>query len=213
MPAAAPAPPWRTDRPWDPAGEPEEREARGRRFLWWGIGSAAVLLPWNALAAGRPDLLWPSLVVLADLVPAALLARGAWLRASWRRHGSARLRFDRFPFFLGEPLEAVLSLDAAPGARGAVEVSLACRERRPGDEGGRWREVEVYRAVQVIALAGETEVTFELPAPDRGLPTALAAPEGRRWDLRLRGRAGARVDAAFPVPVYAPPVDGEPERG
>ena len=80
-------------------------------------------------------------------------------------------------------------------------------------EEGRWREVEVYRAVQVIALAGETEVTFELPGPDRGLGTSLGAPESRRWELRLQGRAGARVEATFPVPVYAPPVDGEPAAG
>ena len=165
----------------------------------------AVLLPWNALAAGRPDLLWPGVVALADLVPAALLARGAWLRGTWRRRGAARLGFDRFPFFLGEPFEAILSLDTGSGGKGAVEVSLACRERRPDEEGGRWREVEVYRAVQVIALAGETEVTFELPDPDRALGTALRAPEARRWELRVQGRAGARVEATFPVPVYAPP--------
>jgi hypothetical protein len=182
-------------------------------LLWWGLGAAAVLLPWNALAAGRPDLLWPGLVVLADLVPAALLVRGAWLRAAWRRRGAARLGFDRFPFFLGEPFEAVLSLDARSGEKGAVEVSLACRERRPDEGDGRSREVEVYRAVQVIALAEETGITFELPAPDRALGTALGAPEARRWELRLRGRAGARVEATFRVPVYAPPVDGEPEAG
>ncbi len=160
----------------------------------------AVLLPWNALAAGRPDLLWPGVVAIADLVPAALLARGAWLRGTWRRRGAARLGFDRFPFFLGEPFEAVLSLDTGSGGKGAVEVSLACWERRPVEEGGRWREVEVYRAVQVIALAAETEVTFELPDPDRELGTALRAPEARRWELRLQGRAGARVEATFPVP-------------
>ena len=69
--------------------------------------------------------------------------------------------------------------------------------------------MEVYRSSQVILPAGETEVTFELPGPDRGLGTALRSPEGRRWELRVHGRGGARVQAVFPVPVYAPPVDGE----
>lgn len=205
MRAADTAQPWRSDRAWDPAGEPGDLEARGRRVLFWGLGAAAVLLPWNALAAGRPDLLWPGVVAIADLVPAVLLVRGAWLRARWRRRGAARLRFDRFPFFLGEPLEAVLSLGAGAAGKGAVEVSLSCLERRPDEAEGRWREVEVYRAVQVVGRAGETEVTFELPGPERDLGTALHAPEARRWELRLRGRAGARVEAAFPVPVYAPP--------
>jgi hypothetical protein len=203
------AQPWRSDRAWDPAGEPGDLDRQGRRVLWWGLASAAVLLPWNALSAGRPDLLWPGLVAVADLVPAALLVRGAWLRGSWRRRGAARLRFDRFPFFLGEPFEAALVLEAVAEGSGAVEVTLACLERRREDGETVWPEVEVYRSTQVILPAGETEVTFELPGPDRELGTALRSPEGRRWELRVPGRGGARVQAVFPVPVYAPPVDGE----
>jgi len=175
------AQPWRSDRPWDPAGEPGDLDRRGRRVLWWGVASAAVLLPWNALSAGRPDLLWPGVVAVADLVPAALLLRGAWLRRSWRRQGGPRLRFDRFPFFLGEPFEAVLALDPVAEGRGAVEVTLACLERRRED--------------------------------GQGLGTALRSPEGRRWELRVQGRGGARARAVFPVPVYAPPVDGQDPAG
>ncbi len=213
MLAAATAQPWRNDRPWDPAGEPGDLDRRGRRVLWWGLASAAVLLPWNALSAGRPDLLWPGVVALLDLVPAALLLRGAWMRRAWRRRGAARLRFDRFPFFLGEPFEAVLVLDAGADGRGAVEVSIVCIERRPEEGGGTWGEVEVYRACQVILPSGETEVTFELPGPERELGTALGAPQARRWELRVKGRAGARAEAVFPVPVYAPPVDGDDAQG
>jgi len=207
------AQPWRSDRPWDPAGEPGDLERRGRRVLWWGVASAAVLLPWNALSAGRPDLLWPGVVAVADLVPAALLLRGAWLRRSWRRQGGPRLRFDRFPFFLGEPFEAVLALDPVAEGRGAVEVTLACLERRREDGQAASTEVEVYRSTQVILPAAESEITFELPAPERGLGTALRSPEGRRWELRVQGRGGARARAVFPVPVYAPPVDGQDPAG
>ena len=213
MQAADPAQPWRSDRPWDPAGEPGDLDRRGRRVLWWGLVSAAVLLPWNALSAGRPDLLWPGLVALLDLVPAALLVRGAWMRRTWRRRGAARLRFDRFPFFLGEPFEAVLALAPGAGAKGAVEVTLACLERRPDDGAGAWRELEVYRATQVILPAEETEVTFDLPGPERELGTALGSPQARRWELRLKGRGGARVQAAFPVPVYDPPPDRDDAPG
>jgi hypothetical protein len=208
--------PWRVDHPWNPSGETGELERRSRRVLWWGVAAAAVMLPWNALAAGRPGLVSPGLVLVVDLVPAALLLRGAWLRRGWRRAGAARLRFDRFPFFLGEPFEAVLALgpQACEGG-GAVEVTLACLERRLADVGGveAWTEVEVYRATQVILAAPETAVTFELPAPERELGTELRTPDARRWELRVRGRAGARVDALFPVPIYAPPVDGSDPPG
>ena len=132
-----------------------------------------------------------------------------WLRRGWRRGGAARLRFDRFPFFLGEPFEVVLELGPPACLEGAVEVTLACLETRLQDAAGSmtWREVEVYRATQVILAAPETAVTFELPAPERGLGTELRTAEARRWELRTCGRAGAKVLAAFPVPVYAPPVD------
>lgn len=206
-----PPQPWRSDHPWNPAGETGPAERAARRWLWWGAAVAAVLLPWNALAAGRPDQVSPWLVAVADLVPAALLVRGAWLRREWRRGGAARLRFDRFPFFLGEPFEAAVEVGREACRRGVVEVTLACLEQRPpeGDAGEPWQEVEVYRASQVILAARHTPVTFELPAPAREIGTELRTPDGRRWELRLQGRAGARVRAAFPVPVYAPPVDAE----
>jgi hypothetical protein len=213
LPEADPAQPWRTDRPWEPSGEPGRLARRGRRLLWWGAASAAVLLPWNVLAALRPDLLWPGVVGTADLVPAVLLLRGAWLRRAWRRRGSVRLHFDRFPFFLGEPFEAVLAIEPATGETGAVEVTLACLERRPGEGGAEPREVEVYRATQVILPGAETAFAFELPGPARELGTSFRSPEARRWELQILGRAGARVQESFPVPVYAPPVDGEPAAG
>jgi hypothetical protein len=208
--AADPSQPWRTDHPWNPSGEAGSLERQGRRVLWWGVAVAAVLLPWNALAAIRPDLASPAVVAIADLVPAALLLRGAWLRWGWRRGGAARLRFDRFPFFLGEPFEAVLEVGPRACQEGAVEVTIACLETRLQEVAGAmtWGEVEVYRATQVILAAPETTVTFELPAPERGLGTELRTAEARRWELRACGRAGAKVLAAFSVPVYAPPVDG-----
>ena len=57
--------------------------------------------------------------------------------------------------------------------------------------------------------ADETSITFELPAPSRALGTALADPPGRRWELRVAGRSGARVRETFPVPVYAPPEEAD----
>jgi hypothetical protein len=200
--------PWRTDRPWNPAGGAAELERRGRQALLFGAAAAAVLLPWNGLAAGRPDLVPALAVVAADLVPAALLLRGAWLHGAWRRRGAARLRFERFPFFLGEPFEADLLLGAQPGG-GVVEVTLACLERRLVDSphGVARRDVEVFRSTQVILAAPRTAIAFELPAPEREIGTALGIEDARRWELWLRGRSGARVEAAFPVPVYAPPVE------
>ena len=65
----------------------------------------------------------------------------------------------------------------------------------------------------MILPAEETEVTFELPGPERGLGTALGSPQARRWELRVKGRGVARVQAVFPVPVYDPPLDGDDAPG
>jgi hypothetical protein len=210
--ARHPHEPWRHDRPWDPAGELDDAGARARRALVRAAALAVFLLPFHALAAARADEFPLAAMAVLDLAPAALLAQGAWLLLRRRRHGPARLAFHRFPYFLGEPVEVTLRLgQRAPLVR-ALEVSLACTERRAeevmGESGPevRWAEVEVCRATQAMRGARELELRFELPGGRRDLGTDLLSPVDRRWTMRVRGKApGMDVDASFPVPIYARP--------
>jgi len=213
--ALHPGQPWRFDHAWDPGGALDETGARARAALWQAAIAAAFVLPFHALAATQPDAFPLVAVALLDLLPVAILARGAFLLLRRRKYGVARLRFARFPYLLGEPLEATLLLgQRAPLVRD-LEVTLGCKERRPveSDEGGerqvRLEEVEVYRSTQAMRGARQIELRFELPRDGRDLGTDLVSMAPRRWEIRVRGEApGIDFDATFLVPVYAPPHEG-----
>lgn len=210
--ALHPTQPWRFDHAWDPGGALDDAGARGRRSLWQAALLAAFLLPFNALAAAHPDDLPLGVVLVIDLGPPLLLAQGLYHLARRRRHGTSRLVFHRFPYLLGEPFEATLVLgQRAPLVR-ALEVTLSCVERRPEEAMGdgqpevRWVEVELCRAVQAMRGARELPLRFELPPAGRELGTDLVSAGGRRWTLRVRGKApGMNYDASFLLPIYAPP--------
>ncbi|HTP51179.1 MAG TPA: hypothetical protein VMK42_10800 [Anaeromyxobacteraceae bacterium] len=206
-----PEEPWRFDRDWDPAGALDEAGATGRRALSRAIALAAFLLPFNAAAALQPEGIPPVLVGILDLGPPLLAGRALALRLGRRRYGTSRLRFDRFPYLLGEPFAATLELgQRAPLVR-ALEVTLRCEERRPAAEPGPalpgGTDVELYRATQVVHGARRLALRFELPSASRPMGTDLSATSLRRWWLTVRGEAtGVRYDATFAVPIYAPPV-------
>jgi hypothetical protein len=210
--ALHPRQPWRFDHAWDPGGALDETGVRARAALWKAAIAAAFLLPFHALAAAQPDALPLLAVAFLDLLPVAILARGAFLLLRRRKYGVARLRFSRFPYLLGEPLEATLLLgQRAPLVRD-LEVTLACRERRPVEsgEGGEHQagleDVELYRSTQGMRGARQLELRFELPRDGRDLGTDLLSGAPRRWEIRVRGAApGIDFDATFLVPVYAPP--------
>ncbi|HVP67018.1 MAG TPA: hypothetical protein VMT17_07120 [Anaeromyxobacteraceae bacterium] len=210
--AMHPAEPWRFDRAWDPGGALDETGKEARTALAQAIGAAAFLLPFHALFALEPEGVPVLALAVFDLVPVLLLGRAAHLRLRRRKYGTSRLRFERFPYFLGETFAATLVLgQRAPLVR-ALEVTLSCEESRPpepeaGDPARHgWTEVELYRATQVTRGARSLGVRFELPAGTRPLGTDLTGPVPRRWWLRVRGKApGIDYAAAFPVPIYAPP--------
>ena len=216
--ALHPRQPWRYDHPWEPGGALDDAGARARRDLLRAALLAAFLLPFNALAATRGEDFPLAMIAAVDLAPLALLAHGAWLLARRRRHGTARLRFHRFPYFLGEPVEMTLHLgQRAPLVR-ALEVSLACAERRAeevmGESGPetRWTEVELCRSTQAMRGARQLDLRFELPSDGRDLGTDLVSGADRRWTLEVRGKApGMDYDARFLVPIYARPPRGEPD--
>ena len=210
--ALHPAEPWRFDHGWDPGGALDETGASARRAIASAALTAAFLLPFNALAATRPDDFPLPMALFLDLAPLALLARGLFLLARRRRHGISRLRFHRFPYLLAEPFEATLVMgQRAPLVR-ALEVTLSCVEKRPEEVMGegsvetRWVEVELCRATQTMRGARELPLRFELPSDGRDLGTDLVSAADRRWTLRVKGQApGMNYDARFLLPVYAAP--------
>jgi len=205
-----PLEPWRFDREWDPGGALDEASASVRAAVRQAIAVAAFLLPFNAVAALQTEAIPPLLVGILDLGPPLLLGKALLLRLRRRKYGASRLRFHRFPYFLGEPFAATLELgQRAPLVR-ALEVTLWCEERRevaePEQPFPTAADVEIYRATQVMRGARQLALRFELPSDVRPMGTDLTAATPRRWWLRVRGQTtGIGYDATFLVPIYAPP--------
>jgi hypothetical protein len=216
--ASSPDEPWLADHAWRREGALDESAPEAGRWFWTATFLAAfiALLAAFVLASGAPGAFridaGITLGILGLSVPAAA-GRGAYLLARRARHGRSTLRFQRFPFFLGEPLEVELIRAAGGPPLGRVEATLRCvREsyvRRP--VGGRRQtmlDVDVLHEQKVVADAGpggrlRFPLRFELP-DDPALATRLAENPPRYWEIAVTsGIPGVDFGATFLVPVYA----------
>lgn len=224
---AAPGEPWLADHPWrrDGAADLSPDEAR-RALLAGGILTLAASL----LAAALLPETGGEAVAVPVLVLGALLLVGLWLlsrgvRTVLRRgrHGVSELRFARFPYLLGEPLDATLVRQGATAALDGVMARLTCYQERldegtgaPGEPQGDDRYVRVARWSETRPVPGVTgaraPLRFDLPRPGAEVVgTALSTDPPSYWELEVWARPaeGPAYHAAFLVPVYQRP---EPAR-
>jgi hypothetical protein len=215
--ASNPDEPWLADHPWRREGALEESAAEAGKWFWTATFLAAFLavLALFVLASIPPGVIRidaaVTLGILGLSVPAAA-GRGAYLLARRARHGRAELRFQAFPFFLGEPLE--VELVRAPGgpALGRVVATLRCVQeryvRRPS-VGRRQTMLDLETLhEQKVAVDGPGPrlrllFRFDLPDDPR-LSTELAGTAPRYWELVVTSAVpGIDFAATFLVPVYA----------
>jgi len=222
--AGHPGEPWLADHAWRREGTIDDSAAQARRALVGG-GVLTVLVS-MAASAMVGDAEGPGLYLLITVlglfmaVGLGLVARGVWLVLHRARHGLAELRFDRFPFLLGEPLEvALLREPSAPRLQG-LTATLTCVVERweerdgEGDAGDTGRSGprrvlarhEVWRAERPVAWAsgGRLPIRFDLPpAGGAAVATALSEDPPRYWELALHADLpGVDFGATFLVPVY-----------
>jgi hypothetical protein len=225
--AAHPGEPWLADHAWRREGTVDDGAIQARRALVGG-GVMTVLVS-TAASALLGDAEGPALFVLITVlgllmaVALGLIARGVYLVLRRTRHGLAELRFLRFPFVLGEPLEvALLREQDAPRLQG-LTATLTCVVERwveqgeAGDAGDTGRSgprrslqrEEVWRVEKPVAWAygGRIPIRIDLPAPGgAAVGTALSEDPPRYWKLSLHADLpGADFGATFLVPVYEPP--------
>ena len=214
--ARHPDQPWFADRPWDPEGTFAESA--------WGGGAGVFVLLFILLVMAPFNVLWLAvldpkqddqtrLLALMVLIPdffIYLLIRGVTSLVKDRvRFGRPRLRFELFPFFLGETFEARVTARMFAGQEGVVAMLRFIEERTMVGGSGKSRTVSVvpyqlYRIRQAFpgTFAGEdVPVTFALPLQPA---TELLRDPPRYWELEIAG--GAATSAVrFTVPVYARP--------
>jgi hypothetical protein len=127
----------------------------------------------------------------------------------WRRavkNGSLELRFTRFPYFLGEPLEARLCRPVMSSPVRQLTATLVCRDDRTA-AGFAWQKILELP----VPPSGpwDIPIRFELPE-DASLFTVKSGEDGIRgpceWSVEVLGEApGLKLKVEFPVPVYAKP--------
>jgi len=223
--AAHPAEPWLADHRWRREGITDDTAQQARRALVVGGLLTAVVSFLSSAALDAVE--GPGLFVVVTVlglfmaISLGLVARGVYLVLRRSRHGLAELRFARFPFLLGEPLEVALLREPGAPRLDGLTATLACvverwveREetdhRDDSSTRGRPRRTlerrEVWHAPRPVGLVhGERlPIRFELPAPGgAAVGTALSEDPPRYWELSLHADLpGVDFGATFLVPVY-----------
>lgn len=216
--------PWLGDHRWRRDGAEDLAPAEGRGALV--VGGVLTVVGSAFAAALLPEVDWP-FVLAPALFGGGLLVGGLWLlargvRAVQRRarHGVSELRFARFPFLLGEPLDATLVREGATARLEGLVARLSCvQERREPGTGvsGEPFEFDSYARevtwseTRPLPGAVGTRAALRLPLPPPGpgvAGTALAGDPPRYWELELwaPGEGGrAPYLAVFLLPVYERP--------
>ncbi len=213
--ALHPDTPWLADWPWNPAGTDAEPAWGGGRGLIVMALVVLVMTPFNVIwlyvldPREDPRNRALGLMVLIPDFFLYLVLRGLFSIARDRiRFGRPHLRFDEFPFLLGQSLRAHVTAKVFAGQEGVVATLRCIDERLMKGSGSRASR----RSVQPFQLY---EARQTLPGRFGGedVPLAFALPETRAtglreqppcyWELELRGHQGRTI--SFTVPVYARP--------
>lgn len=207
--AAHPGETWYADFPWKPEGERERPIAAIGGYVLGFFMVAVLAAPFNtwAFGAGAPAGL-VVLVVIADLVFLTGFAFVALRVARKIRYGAAFIRYERFPFFLGQRLDVRVGAGRPLPAGAPVTVTLRFIEERLGRVGFRSRNTfhQLYADEKKIDPAGALPregMVLSFPLPAGEYATAISAPYMRFWQIHLHASAsGADYDETFLVPVY-----------
>lgn len=208
--------PWYGDHDWDPHGvRDDSRRNLIRGFL--GLGFLAFFLSifnWWAFLSEDTVVVLQIIVGLFDAV--LLLGLGTLLHRLGRRlkYGRSKLRFCRFPFFLGESVDVELENRRGIGRYDRITLTLRCIQERIVTRGtGRNRSTSVvcyeqYCDTKTIEgpaahRAGDPPIRISFELPDGDYETCLRERPPRYWELEVNSKTeGIDYHASFVLPVY-----------
>jgi hypothetical protein len=204
---------WEVDFAWDPAGASSSSLKSFFGSLFAAAFLTVFLTPFNWIALSEKDA--PYFVIgiigLFDLIVVGLLMYGFYLLIRWWKYGTPRLEFERFPYFLGDSLNARFK-SRSIGAFRAFTMTLRCITESTEGSGEDSKTVfrQIYADEIKIDKPGVHEnlgdalpITFNLPLGDYGTKiTGCSNP--RYWEVEIHAdTAGVDFLAQFLVPVYA----------
>lgn len=122
-----PAEKWRADYPWDPPGVRGDAFQKVQAGLYANLGFTVFCAPFNWLFfVEQPQRVFQFFIGFFDVILAAMWAYWIYLLCAFCKYGLSFLEFHRFPFFLGEKLNATLrTRGPIPGLK-KMQVTLRC---------------------------------------------------------------------------------------
>ena len=206
--------PWLTDYAWNQSGVRDGTIRRALNGLGMALFLGLFLFPFNyfAFAAREVPCLFMPIIGIFDLVWFALLYKAIKDLIHVVRFGSSKLVFHRFPFFLGEQLDAGFSNPAGLGTIERMTITLRCIEEAKIQKGDSQELVsyQVYAETKEIPtgtniLRNETiPISFALPQDVS--ETKLLGDQVFYWEIAVEAvRPGLDYTGEFLVPVYHRP--------
>ncbi|NIQ01993.1 MAG: hypothetical protein GWM98_17635 [Nitrospinaceae bacterium] len=207
--------PWLWDYPWQALGISDNRFKKVLHALLMITVFAVFLAPfhWWAFVSRDGGTMVKAMVIVFDVIFG--LAGGIYLvsnLALFLKYGNSRLRFNNFPFLLGDALSVTLA-DLPAEIR---ELSLDLRfieEKYETRSRGTKREsvvvcYQLYHESRTLAgrevsPSGKLALEWQLP-DDASLTTTLSERPARFWELEVKADTpGVDYHSRFLLPVYA----------
>lgn len=206
---------WEYDYKWNSRGASDKvRWVLFKRFfflLLFGSFSATIGVLLYLNFDPEEKFLKPLFIGLSVLLTVLFIWRLVVVLLRYFKFGSSILLYNRFPFFLGETLDAELVNAKAARQIEMFEVSLRCivEVYETYYDSSKRKNVstlvtyQIYKDTKEITPSHNTlQVNFNLP--DANYETSINSKrETRYWELEIKGKdEGPDYSATFLVPVY-----------
>lgn len=214
--ARYPGQPWLADYAWDQRGCVDDTHRKVRRAFAAAVFLTVFLIPFNYIFFVQEGVPWFAMGVIGlfDVIAGLIWGSAVYLLIRQLKFGRSRVRFDRFPFFLGEPMTVHL----CPGGHffGATDAtaSLRCIEEayeQRGTGNNRGTTVVCYQLYHdeqpltglVDYRPGQPDPPITFPLPSGDLSTVLSERPPRYWELTIHvDMPGVDYDVTFLLPIY-----------
>ena len=154
----------------------------------------------------EPDIILIAVTLIFDFFVVRLLWQAASLWKQILKYGKSYLRFNRFPFHLGETLDVELETSDRVRAAENITFTLRCVEEEMDRTENRVRlmQYEIYSDAITHSNGDTLEVSFPLPK-SRKFRTRLSRKDRPRyWELEVRADKPCEdFETKFLVPVFA----------
>lgn len=211
---ARPGEPWLVDYPWSARSATDGNAGIAASGFLAFLFLQVFLIPFNwwAFFSSHGNFFVIGVVGVFDVVSFFMLGHAGYHALRVLKYGTSTLTFHRFPFFLGETVEASFRTSADVRQLKRLVFTLRClREQVDAQAVGTGVTMaifEIWREERVVEPPSrEIPVSFRLPA-EAHFSTTLAIATPRYWELEVEGEApGVDFGARFLLPVYGKAVE------